>query len=59
MKIRADIAGSNKIVKVEFKINGSVKETLRFASPWEKIIYVPDGIPKVKCGQKMKRQFRI
>ena len=47
VKVRADIAGSNKITKVEFKIDGSVKETLS-SSPWEKIIYVSDGIHQIE-----------
>ena len=45
--IRADIAGSNKIINVEFKVDGQVRETLS-SSPWERKINIPDGVRKIE-----------
>ena len=47
VKIRADIAASNKITKVEFKVDGNTRETLS-SDPWEVTMRIDDGIHKIE-----------
>lgn len=47
VKIRADIAASNKITKVEFKVDGNTRET-RSSDPWEVTVHIDNGIHKIE-----------
>ncbi len=47
VKIRAEIAGSNKITKVEFKVDGNTRDT-RSNDPWEVTVHVDNGIHKIE-----------
>ncbi len=47
VKIRADIAASNKITKVEFKVDGNLRET-RSSDPWEVTMHIDNGIHKIE-----------
>lgn len=45
--IKSEIVASNKVTKVEFKIDGVVRDT-KSSSPWEVTVYVDNGIHKVE-----------
>mgnify|MGYP001599452853 CR=1 FL=1 len=47
VKIRSDIAASNRVTKVEFKVDGVTRETVT-ESPWERTVYVNNGIHKIE-----------
>ena len=49
VRIRSDIAASNKVTKVEFKVDDVVRDT-KTNSPWETIVNVPNGIHKIEVG---------
>ena len=45
--IRSDIVASNRVTKVEFKVDGVVRDT-KSNSPWEVTVHVDNGIHKIE-----------
>ncbi len=45
--IDVDVAAGNKIVKVEFKVDGAVRDTISEA-PWKRTIHMDSGIRKIE-----------
>lgn len=56
VKFRLDIQDSNKVVLVEFYVDGNLKETLT-SLPWEVTVNIPDGSHQIDIKAKDEKGF--